>query len=49
MVTMLFMGSVQLMTIGILGDYIGRIYDEVKQRPLFVIDERSSLPDVGGK
>jgi hypothetical protein len=37
MCTVLLMASVQLICIGILGEYIGRIYDEVKRRPLFVI------------
>jgi dolichol-phosphate mannosyltransferase len=37
MVSVLFMGGVQLMCIGVLGEYIGRIYDEVKQRPLFLV------------
>ncbi len=38
-----FLGAVQLICIGILGEYIGRIYEEVKGRPLFTIKELGGL------
>ena len=37
-ITILFMGGIQLISVGILGQYISRIYDEVKQRPKFIVD-----------
>jgi glycosyltransferase involved in cell wall biosynthesis len=43
-ILVLFMGSVQLIGIGILGEYIGRIYDEVKRRPRFIIDKKVGFP-----
>jgi dolichol-phosphate mannosyltransferase len=45
MVAMLFMGSVQLICLGILGEYLGRIFNEVKPRPMYVIEERLGMDE----
>ena len=42
-ILVLFLGGIQLISIGILGEYTGRIYEEVRQRPRFIIDRAEGL------
>jgi dolichol-phosphate mannosyltransferase len=47
MIAVLFIGGVQLVCIGILGEYIGRIYNEIKNRPLYVVQEYVGFTEDG--
>jgi dolichol-phosphate mannosyltransferase len=48
-IAMLFLGGVQLLFLGVLGEYIGRIYGEVKRRPLYLVEDWLGFSDSNEK
>lgn len=49
LLVVLLLGGIQLITVGIIGEYLGRVYDEVKGRPLYVVESARNTPDAAAR
>jgi glycosyltransferase involved in cell wall biosynthesis len=47
LLVVLLLGGIQLITVGIIGEYLGRVYDEVKRRPLYLVRDRMNMGEEG--
>ncbi len=49
MVTILFFSGVQLFTLGVIGEYLGRMFNETKNRPLYLVQDMIGLDPAGAQ